>query len=435
MTHTGIIISIDTHANKFLFQVANRSGEASGEGQGLVERWRGGTRQGNAPYRAAARLIRWFFSKYWGALRWPRVARTHIGMWPGARYSAARHGCYGFAEAGWEVAEEDVRSDDFLTALAYVHGNSGAGDGDSVEGRVTPTEAAAALRRVAARGHPRGLRPLAWAFHLALDGMDEFGGASGGDAASTGEATEATLRDIAKDVGRTFPTHPWIASNAGAAALSRLLASASTGPAGYTQGLNFLGGWLLLVLDAGKAAQALKRICGTLGYWTPDAKEGLVGLAVDQVVLGTLVSEVQDVVASHLRHVAGLDLGLMGVRWLLTLFTTSLPPMCVLRLWDLLFSRWGDDPRPVLFGAALTLIDRNTDTLLATRDAGEALAALNALGRDLHCTDVDDFIRATDLLALKHATRVRHLRRRVLSARSWQAWWPDTASRLAPSLP
>jgi len=357
------------------------------------------------------------------------ASRWHFsceGMWEGVPYSAARHGCYGFPETGWDVAEEDVESEDFAVALAHVRGGEESGRGSDGE---------AALGRVALRGHPRGLRPLAWAAHLALDSMPMGEDVdAGAELSSRGRATEATLRDIAKDVRRTFPLHPWIASESGAEALTKLLASTCSTQAGYTQGLNFLGGTLLLVLDPPRATKALVRICDTLGYWTPDAREGLVGLAVDQAVLGALVAEVQGPVAAHLRDVAGLDLRLMGVRWLLTLYATSLPPMCVLRLWDLLFSRWAGDPRPILFATALALVDRHRDVLLATRDAGEALAALNTLGRDLPCADLDAFLRAVARLVDVHAARVKVLRKRVLNARSWHAWWPHMTGLGSPGL-
>jgi hypothetical protein len=63
------------------------------------------------------------------------------------------------------------------------------------------------------------------------------------------------LYAIAKDLDRTFPGHPFFESRAGVEALQRLLAAFATHNAdvGYCQSLNFVGGFLLLLLPEEQA--------------------------------------------------------------------------------------------------------------------------------------------------------------------------------------
>uniref|UniRef100_A0A6B2L4B7 Rab-GAP TBC domain-containing protein n=1 Tax=Arcella intermedia TaxID=1963864 RepID=A0A6B2L4B7_9EUKA len=146
------------------------------------------------------------------------------------------------------------------------------------------------------------------------------------------------LMDIEKDLPRTFPLHPVFISKEGTDALRRILLAFSIRhpQIGYTQGMNFLAGFLLLLMEEELAFKVLIII---VEYFIPQYyMTDMPGLHADQMVLAILVRDELPRLHQHLQSLQ-LDLGVITYRWFLCLFINTLPYSTVLRIWDILFCK------------------------------------------------------------------------------------------------
>jgi hypothetical protein len=147
----------------------------------------------------------------------------------------------------------------------------------------------------------------------------------------------AAAAALAKDVDRTFPGHAFFAEPAGLACLTRVLSAfAVHNPAiGYCQSLNFLAGFLLVVLPEEHAFWVLE-VLATEVLPPHYFDDGLLGMFADQRVLAHLLGEVCPDVAAAVTA-AGIELHTVTVEWMMCLMCTALPTHTALRLWDVLW--------------------------------------------------------------------------------------------------
>jgi Ca2+-binding EF-hand superfamily protein len=146
------------------------------------------------------------------------------------------------------------------------------------------------------------------------------------------------LDQIAKDLPRTFPNHPAFVSEEGRLALGRILKAFSLRhpQIGYTQSMNFISGYLLLLMEEELAFKLLTII---VEYYVPGYyMHTMAGLQADQMVLNHLVQEKLPQVHTHLQSLH-IDLNVVTTRWFLCLFIHVLPFPSVLRIWDVLFCK------------------------------------------------------------------------------------------------
>ena len=164
----------------------------------------------------------------------------------------------------------------------------------------------------------------------------------------------------------------------------------------YCQSMNFLAAVLLLVVDEESAFWCLAAIVERLmpGHFSTS----MAMCCVDQGVLSELLHlEDRELVA----HLEGMQVApsLVTTQWLLTCFVGSaLPLAALLSLWDAFFER-----RHVsfLFRVAAALLTTNRDTLLATRDTGDAYRLLTSLGERLaDPASIDALLAAADALPM-----------------------------------
>ena len=175
-----------------------------------------------------------------------------------------------------------------------------------------------------------------------------------------------TSEQIRKDVPRTFPGHAQLDSPAQRAALERVLrAFAAANPrVGYCQGMNFVCGVLLLLMEEEAAFWALTQILRVI---LPDyfAIAGEMRThRVDQEVLRALALDKTPRVVRALDD-AGCPLHAVASSWFMALFANALPWETALRVWDVtLFER----TRAPLFQTALAILELDQSVAFANRN-------------------------------------------------------------------
>mmetsp|Transcript_76040 Transcript_76040/g.180983 ORF Transcript_76040/g.180983 Transcript_76040/m.180983 type:complete len:382 (-) Transcript_76040:104-1249(-) len=168
--------------------------------------------------------------------------------------------------------------------------------------------------------------------------------------------------EIERDLARSYPGHQKFhgvdsaaSRNAGQQQLREVLHAFAVQWANvkYCQGLNFIGGLLLIVFDdAEMAFWALHCAMEKLeidGYYL----EGMALLRGDMRVLEKLLSQKCPAVARILRE-AGVDLISICSEWFITWYAKSLPHATTLRVWDALFY----EGFKVLFRVAVAIFKR-----------------------------------------------------------------------------
>jgi hypothetical protein len=166
---------------------------------------------------------------------------------------------------------------------------------------------------------------------------------------------------IAKDIERTFPGHPQFESRTGVLALKRLLLAFSlhNPEIGYCQSINFLAGFLLLLLSEEQAFWVLDCLINEIlppDYYT----RKLLGVHIDQRVISHLVGELLPDVSKAYED-AGLVLHLVTAEWFMCCLCTSVPAHTAFRIWDCIFL-FGSE---CLFRVVLSLFHLNRNKILS----------------------------------------------------------------------
>lgn len=166
---------------------------------------------------------------------------------------------------------------------------------------------------------------------------------------------------IAKDIERTFPGHPQFESRTGVLALKRLLLAFSlhNPEIGYCQSINFLAGFLLLLLSEEQAFWVLDCLINEIlppDYYT----RKLLGVHIDQRVISHLVGELLPDVSKAYED-AGLVLHLVTAEWFMCCLCTSVPAHTAFRIWDCIFL-FGSE---CLFRVVLSLFHLNKNKILS----------------------------------------------------------------------
>lgn len=304
---------------------------------------------------------------------------------------------------------------------------SGAAVRRAVYGAQLPLdELRCVLARPVALGVPAELRPrvwlrlaAAWLPALLEEGLEADGGSSyyarlsrPASAVSDDAAVMRAADQIELDLPRTFPAQPELRTDAGRAALRRvLLAHCRRNPAlGYTQSLNFVAALLLLQLPArcpllhgvsmGREAAAFWLLCTITEVLLPEHFTAqMVGVQVDNRVLAALVeshAELGGAAAAMAR--ADFELGLVSTQWMCMGFIHALPCETTLRLWDLLWLHGA----PALFAAALATVGAIADPLAEARGFEQVYSLVKQ--PHLATLECDGFVRAllAELPALSH---------------------------------
>ena len=145
------------------------------------------------------------------------------------------------------------------------------------------------------------------------------------------------IKDIEKDVFRTFPDHSMFdVDGTGIQQLRRILLAYSVwNPAvGYCQGLNFMAAALLLFLDEEDSFWILCSLCKNIlppKYYTPKLFDLHVDVRVLQKLIETKLPSVQAVFQDH--HI---DVRLIAMEWFMCSFLNIFPLETTTRVWDVM---------------------------------------------------------------------------------------------------
>ncbi|XP_078258726.1 TBC1 domain family member 8 [Rhinoraja longicauda] len=188
---------------------------------------------------------------------------------------------------------------------------------------------------------------------------------------SMGKCCMAT-EEIERDLHRSLPEHPAFQSDAGIAALRRVLtAYAYRNPKiGYCQSMNILTSVLLLYAKEEEAFWLLVAVCERM---LPDYfNRRVIGAQVDQAVFEELIKDHLPELAEHVTALSGL--ASISLSWFLTLFLSIIPLDSSLNVVDCFFY----DGIKVIFQVGLAILDANTQQLCRCEDDGQALLILSS---------------------------------------------------------
>ena len=227
-----------------------------------------------------------------------------------------------------------------------------------------------------------------------------------------GPLTKHTREQIAKDVPRTFPGHAQLDSLPMRKALERVLrAFAVASPSvGYCQGMNFIAGVFLLLMEEEAAFWSLSQVLRLILPDYFEVKGAMKAHLVDQEVLREL-AEVKTPALVKALDENGCPLHAVASAWFMALFANALPWETCLRVWDVtLFER----TRVPLFQTALAVMELDQMTTrksssrvfeTATTMASRAFDA-SALVMHATCGHADVTWRLLEALCAKHAARM-----------------------------
>ena len=200
-------------------------------------------------------------------------------------------------------------------------------------------------------------------------------------------------KQVDLDLPRTFPEHPEFSGldeeGEGRERLRRILLAAShhTGYA-YLQGMNFLAGFLLLVLESEQEAFWVFA-CLLRSLHKYFGRPNLVGLKEDLNAVSRAVSEREEL-RKHLRDQGVEDFSLCLPKWLLCGFVLVLETPLLLRAWDAFWVQRGDRGKYLRKVAAFLLLS-NEEELLRAEGLGEVYAVLSrGCGRNV--SDASEFL-------------------------------------------
>jgi hypothetical protein len=194
-------------------------------------------------------------------------------------------------------------------------------------------------------------------------------------------AMASATYQIELDIGRTFPgLSEDVAFRDSLRAV--LYAYAAHNPSvGYTQSMNMLAGIFLVFMPPASAFWMLEYVVTTLMPFT--FNDQLVGCFADADVLVLLAERELPQLVRHCNEI-DLQFSMFATQWFMCLFVLSFPSETAFRIWDrVLYSGPG-----AIFDVALRALRCAEKKILATTDAFDAMAALNATTSAMYDADV-----------------------------------------------
>eukprot|EP01125_Pyxidicula_operculata_P017926 TRINITY_DN6336_c0_g1_i1.p1 TRINITY_DN6336_c0_g1~~TRINITY_DN6336_c0_g1_i1.p1 ORF type:complete len:565 (+),score=121.48 TRINITY_DN6336_c0_g1_i1:433-2127(+) len=195
-------------------------------------------------------------------------------------------------------------------------------------------------------------------------------------------------KQIDKDLPRTFPKHPVFCTKDGRASLRRILQAFSVKHPniGYTQAMNFIAGYMLLLMEEELAFKLLTVLVEYLipGYYA----NTMADLQADQLALRMLVEEYLPKLHKHMEYL-GMELNVISTKWFMCLFIHTLPFSSVLRVWDILFCKGTS----ALILAALALLKLKEEEIISRNDFGHSTEYLESM-----CLGMYDWKQIIDVM-------------------------------------
>ncbi|CAG9464365.1 unnamed protein product [Pedinophyceae sp. YPF-701] len=249
------------------------------------------------------------------------------------------------------------------------------------------------LKRMIRGGIPHELRPTVWPRLAGVDAKREKLGANYYSklVKKISKVPHAVKTQIDMDIHRTFPGHPLIKSPRGADAMRRiLLAYALHNPqVGYTQGMNYVAGFLLIVLggtDGDRLASGGEETAFMILLCVIDDilhselfGDDLIGLHIEMAVLRALVSMRAPRVATVFERLQ-VPISVVCTEWFLGMFTRAMPSETVARIWDSVLS----EGVKVVFRFSLGLLLTSEPRLLPCVHVGQVIQVMRTRCERMH---------------------------------------------------
>lgn len=251
--------------------------------------------------------------------------------------------------------------------------------------------------------------------------------------------TSKDATQIELDVKRTFGhSRTKVSTKDGRDALRRILRAYSVrNPTiGYCQGLNFIAGFLLLVLQEENVFWVLASICEDLfpGYYTAR----MLDTQIDMMVLKELIADHLPALEAHTESIQ-VPLELIGSQWLLCLFTTTFPAETALRILDCILLKGSE----FVFAIILSHLRAQQTKLLEQSDFHSIITHLKqveaamfdadgliqmAMTEFEHCTNPERIQKLRDIYRVQvedereRAKQVRHMQAQLAIVRKLPAF-------------
>uniref|UniRef100_A0A914UQ73 Growth hormone-regulated TBC protein 1 n=1 Tax=Plectus sambesii TaxID=2011161 RepID=A0A914UQ73_9BILA len=247
------------------------------------------------------------------------------------------------------------------------------------------------LKRFIRKGVPQTLRPTVW---MRVSGAEERMAAHPGEfhRLAKDRPVGETAQTIELDLERTFPDNDYFTEYGRASATIdqlRVLLSALACKhprIGYCQGLNYIGGMMLLVMkDAEKAFWLLDATITDLpAYYVADMR----GVKIDALVLHHLIKQRSPELAEHFERL-DVEMLLVTTKWFVCWYLETLPIETVMRIWDSLFF----EGSKIFFRVALTLILQNKARFLACKSFTSATDLFKQIIKEPAAINCHDFMQ------------------------------------------
>ena len=182
-------------------------------------------------------------------------------------------------------------------------------------------------------------------------------------------------------------------------ALRRVLrATATSAAAGYVQGMNYLGGFLLLVMETEEDAfWTLHVVVDVMfaGYFT----EGLKSLRADLDTLDHRFRCVSSEAHAKLESM-GLAVKYFTARWLMCALIGCASVPIVLRVWDLIFVDADREPRETIMRSSLAILALQAPWIRAAEDMSSSVECIREAGSTID--NIEAYLQRVSLLREMH---------------------------------
>eukprot|EP00040_Diaphanoeca_grandis_P005916 m.35092 g.35092 ORF g.35092 m.35092 type:complete len:394 (-) comp17083_c1_seq2:95-1276(-) len=246
----------------------------------------------------------------------------------------------------------------------------------------------AKLKRFVRKGIPNDLRPHVW---MSVSGAGANLLAKPGYYNKLVHSGNRDYADqISLDIPRTFPNNIHFKTEKdNQQQLHRvLLAYANHNPkVGYCQGMNFVAGMLLLVLE-GNEEQTFWLFDAMVAKLPPKLyDETMIGIQIETATLAEIIKTNFEDVAKILKARSCLEvLPVISVKWFINAFVDTVPEETVLRIWDVLFY---EDWKVIYRVGVAMLVKAQKSGELETHDQNSILEFLTNIGwSTFDCTEL-----------------------------------------------
>lgn len=179
------------------------------------------------------------------------------------------------------------------------------------------------------------------------------------------------LAEIADDIPRTLTNNVYFRSGKGRAALQELLRAyvVKKPEIGYCQGMNLIGGYLLLALPSTETAFWI--FCYMIEHVLAETyfDATLRGASIEIAVLRSYVGDLIPALAKHMDDLDVAEPETVPYNWFLTAFASTLPIEDLYRVWDIVLAL--PTQKNWLLRLAIALLKANEEALLAIDDPFE----------------------------------------------------------------